>query len=657
MGLRTRARLEAMTFATDDLEWLAGRIAPSGTDFSPECVDTARGYLAAFTWPEGQTGHCALELEPVFRMGLGALGADICQRLAATSGQSADTLASFRDALYGLSSMIGNARTAAEAAAIGALEWRRTELAELAASCARIASAPPQTFRDAIQLLWLINTGVAYADHASLVSPGRLDQVLRPFYDADMASGTLTKAHALSLLESLYLLINNFVPDGLAIAVMVGGTDADGADMTHPLSFLCLEALRRTRLIYPTVGVCWHAKTPPSLTLRACELIAAGYATPAFFNDAVIRSGLEHYGVPRSDSHAYINSTCVEITPVGCSNVWVASPYYSLCAILLEEIAHQATSHTPTATFDAFWNAYRVRLATAVDAGAAKQRRCRESRRQHGGKPLQSVFTRDCISRSLDIDAGGARVNWVTCSFVGAANLADALQVIRTELYERQHMSFADLKRILDANYEGAEARRLAFLNAHPKYGNADPAVDALVARLATAIRDACGSQAMPPDNSAYIPGMFCWIMHERLGTQCGATPDGRKAGEPFADGGGPAQGREHNGPTRAILSTTSWDHAFLIGGLAYNMKFSSDLFATPDAVVRLSDLVVTFLKRGGFETQINVTSRALLDAAEKHPERHRDLIVRIGGYTDYFVRLSPEMRNEVRRRTEYTNV
>jgi len=142
--------------------------------------------------------------------------------------------------------------------------------------------------------------------------------------------------------------------------------------------------------------------------------------------------------------------------------------------------------------------------------------------------------------------------------------------------------------------------------------------------------------------------------MHERLGAVCGATPDGRRRGVPFADGGGPAQGRDISGPTRSILSTTSWDHHRLIGGLAYNMKFSARLFSSPQAVESLHDLVLTYLRRGGFETQINVVSRERLEEADKHPERYRDLVVRIGGYTDYFTRLSPGMRREIMDRTDH---
>jgi len=292
-----------------------------------------------------------------------------------------------------------------------------------------------------------------------------------------------------------------------------------------------------------------------------------------------------------------------------------------------------------------------------VTDGVILQNSRRELRRQNGGKPLQSVFTNDCVARGLDIDEGGARYNWVECSFVGLANLADSLAVVRAEVFDRKTIDFRTLKQTLDGDFRDAEPLRQHFLKGHPKYGNADPGVDALVAAVVERVKQECARHRMAPDAAHFIPGAFCWVMHERLGRVCGATPDGRKAGFPFADGGGPAQGRETSGPTSAILSTTSWDHAPLIGGVAYNMKFNSSLFDSPESVKRLEDLLVTYLRRGGFEVQVNVVNPETLRQARANPEQHRDLVVRIGGYTDYFVNLSPGMQDEVMMRTEFGRV
>ncbi|MBN2449966.1 MAG: hypothetical protein JXR77_06235 [Lentisphaeria bacterium] len=651
-GVVVRERLGALRFALDDAELLAGRLAPAGPGEREEAAGAAkalRGYPAA----GGQTGHCELDRSRIFRHGIDGMLAELATRLQDASGTAAAALDSFRQALLGLSEMIEHAALTAEALQEGADPERCRELEQIAISCRRVAHGPPATFRDAVQLLWLMDLAVMLGEQVSLVVPGHLDRTLWPFYARDRAAGRLEDPEALALLECLYILVNEAIPDGLAMSVMVGGRDPAGADVTNPLSFLCLEALRRTRMIYPTVGICWHEGTPRELTDLGVELIGLGIPNVAFFGDATIQKGLRGLGLPEVESCGYINSTCVEITPVGASNAWVASPYFSTPGILLDEVAAQAASARPAADFPAFLDAYRARLGERIAGAAAEQNRLREVRRLQGRKPLQSVFTRDCIERARDIDDGGARCNWVECSFVGLANLVDSLHVIRSEVFGQALLSFSDLQRVLEADFVGFEAVHHRFL-AYPKYGNADAAVDGLFDDIIRFAAAECRRQRMAPDGSAFVPGAFCWVMHERLGSTCGATPDGRRAGTAFADGCGPAQGREHRGPTAAILSTTAWDHSPLIGGAAYNMKFPAALFRERTSREGLRDLLLTFLRRGGFETQINVVDAETLRAARREPERHRDLVVRIGGYTDYFVRLSAGMQDEVIRRTEF---
>lgn len=666
-GMRTRDRLAALRFAVDDFDLLAGRplfttdplpVSKGGRVSDAEFQD-AEAYWSTLGLEPGQPGHCELDRSKAFELGLDALRRSLAGQADAAQGSKRENYQAFALAVEGLSTMIDHAAAAVAAAIPGASVVRKSELERMEASCRRIAHGPPDSFLDALHLLWFIDLGVQMADSAWLVGPGHLDRTLYPYYRRDLDAGLLTKEDALQRIEALYLHLNHSIPDGLAVPVMVGGRDTEGRDVSNDLSCLCLEALRRTNLVYPTVGVCWHADTPSELTSLAVELIAKGYPTPAFFGDETIQKGLRIHGVPSAESNHYINSTCVEITPVGSSNVWVASPYFSTCQILLEEIdAQAAAGNKAVATFDDFLSRYLARLSgRIISDGVIPQNEYRELRRRNGGKPLQSVFTNDCVARGLDIDEGGARYNWVECSFVGLANLADSLAVIRAEVFESRTLDFLSLKQALDGNFKDQEALRLRFLNCHPKYGNADAGVDALLATVVERVRQECARHRMAPDGASFIPGAFCWIMHERLGSACGATPDGRKAGFPFADGGGPAQGRERNGPTSAILSTTSWDHAPLIGGVAYNMRFNRALFDSVTAVKRLEDLLVTYLRLGGFEVQVNVLDPATLRNARDNPEPYRDLVVRIGGYTDYFVNLSRGMQDEVMQRTEFAGL
>lgn len=657
-GVCCREILSNVRLDIDDLELLIGRIQPGWTPFMPAEIKAAETYLEQYPPAPGQTGHCEPDYQPVFTIGLDGLLERIAERSRkAGTDEERQACESFRMAIEGLSVLIRHAAEVVEAAMPSAPETRRHELKAIAASCRRIAHQPPDGLRDAVQLMYFVFFGIMHGDGVYLVVPGHIDRTLRAFYQADMQSGRLNRDEALALLESLYLLINEYIPDGLAMSVMVGGRDAQGFDVTDDLSYLALEALRRTNLVYPTVGVCWHPGTPEALTDLAVDLISQGYTTPAFFGDDVVQKGLQALGLPADESCNYINSTCVEITPVGSSNVWVASPYFSICRLLLDEIAAQTTSGAPAPAFDVFFEAYQQRLAERIALAVTEQNSYREARRQWGGKPLQSVFTRDCIERGRDIDNGGARYNWVECSFVGLANLADSLYVIREEIFHKNQIRWTDLKKVLDSNFEGHESIRRRFLEGYPKYGLDHPEVDQLFGRIVSFLQRSCARHKIKPDGSPLVPGAFCWIMHAALGRECGATPDGRLAGFPFADGCGPAQGREKKGPTAAILSTTSWNHAPMIGGLAFNMKFNRSLCSSPDGVQRLKDLILTFLRRGGFETQINVVDNEMLRRAMQNPDAYRDLVVRIGGYTDYFVRLSPQMRSEVLARTEFANV
>ena len=658
IGLRTRDRLRHFRFELDDLELLVGRPALAPLELDQEALRQARAFLATlpFASTPGQTGHCELDRQILFEHGIdGALGMVQAYASAEQDPERRDTYQSFVYALEGLQVFVENAGSCARQNMADATPERQLELAEMARACEVCAHAAPQTFREAIQLLWLVDQAVAYADSAGLVSPGHLDRTLSHFYQRDLELGLLTQEDALALVESLYILINEFVPDGLAVAVMVAGADERGNDLTNGLSYLCLEALRRTKLVYPTVGICWTPQTPAGLVSLALELISQGFSNPAFFNDRTIRSGLQQYGIPKAESWKYINSTCVEITPVGSSNVWVASPYFPVCQFLLDEIASAANGSQIPPNFEEFLQVYFGRLGQAVEEAVKEQDSARRRREQFGGKPLQSVFTADCLGRGLDIDRGGARYNWIECSFVGLANLVDSLEVVRKEVYESGRVSFAGLQSLLESDFADHESERRRFLQAHEKYGNNAGTVEALMNRVVKTIQEQCGMHRVHPDGSYFVPGAFCWIMHEQLGKVCGATPDGRKAATPFADGCGPAQGRELRGPTAAILSTTSWDHTPLIGGAAYNMKFSKQLLQDETGRNGLKNLVFTFLNRGGFEVQVNVVDKDALQNARAYPEKYQDLVVRIGGYTDYFVRLSPRMQEELISRTEYS--
>ena len=296
--------------------------------------------------------------------------------------------------------------------------------------------------------------------------------------------------------------------------------------------------------------------------------------------------------------------------------------------------------------------AYRSHHSGAVRQAVIAMNTHQATRRYNGGFPLLSCFVNDCIARGADIDHGGARHNWIEPNFVGLSNLVDSLAAIRQFVYQEERVTMDELVRAMRDNFEGREDLRLMLLHRAPKYGNDDPTVDALATEMAAYIRDevSCYTTTL---GGPFLSGFFCWIKHVDLGRATAASADGRRAGFPLAAGSGPAQGRERLGPTAAVLSSTTWDHAPHLGGIAVNLKFSRPRDASAFQQ-RLLDVVETYLQRGGFEVQVNVVDRETLLAAREHPEQYRDLVVRIGGYSDYFVGLSEEMQEEIILRTEH---
>jgi formate C-acetyltransferase len=294
----------------------------------------------------------------------------------------------------------------------------------------------------------------------------------------------------------------------------------------------------------------------------------------------------------------------------------------------------------------------RRNLAGKVRAAAESADRTWTQRAKTACFPLASCFIADCIEKGQDFDRGGARYNWVENAFVGLANLADSLLAVRHLVYEQHEFGLKDFHAILQRNYEGHETLRQRILNLLPHYGTDNPEADTLATEWADFLIQTTEANTVGPHR--YVPGFFCWIIHERFGRETGATPDGRLACWPLADGAGAAQGRELNGPTASVLSTTAWSHRPVLGGLVHNLKLSKSMLRNTSNLTAARRVIETYLRRGGFEIQVNVVGRDTLLEAQAHPEQYQDLLVRVAGYTDYFVHLNPNMQSEVIARTEH---
>jgi len=599
----------------------------------------------------GQDSHMAIDYELLLSKGVNGIVAQIDAYMKSCSPEQLDFYYAARTCLLAIIKHSESySKLAERLAGQESDEARKKELLEIAKNCKKVPAEPAESFYEAVQSVHFVTYCLSINPlrmGAQQFQLGHPDRYLYPYYKSDIEKGVLTKEKAQLLLDCLGIQINMRVPSGLSSGYMVGGRDENGKLVANELTEMLMQVVDDIKLVYPAVGLCYTEEMPDSYLTKACEILSHGRSHPAIFNDDIITKGLQGYGVPEQQSHSYIHSTCVEITPVATSNVWVASPYTNLAQLLLDTMTREYGS------FDDHVATVLRLLDDSIKRNFDGQNNGRKRRAENSMNPLLSCFVNDCLERGTDIEKGGARYNWIMPSFVGMANLVDSLYALKKVVYDDKKYTVCELKEILDNNFEGNEPLRLYLLNDIPKYGNDIDEIDGYFGSFTNHIVSECKKYTGVHSEGNLIPSVFCWVMHERFGRDTGATPDGRRAGFPLGDGSGPCQGRELNGPTASILSSTKWEHHELIGGVAVNMKFSKSTLGDNSLSV-MQSLVKAYMQRGGFEMQINVTDKEILEKARKNPEQYRDLVVRIGGYSDYFTRLSPAMQSEVILRTEH---
>lgn len=649
---------EALYYAFENLapsitenELIVGKYITPLTD--EEKLDWEKNYLelAAENFPgQGQDSHMAIDYELVLKCGLYGIIEKIDGYIKSRP-EKADFYNSCRQCLLGVIRHSENyADAALELAKKEKNEKRKNELIKISEVCRNVPAYPAKSFYEAVQAVHFITYCITYYPqrrNPTLFQLGHPDRYLLPYYLSDIEKGIITKEYAQLLLDCLGIQMNVRTPRGLSVGYMVGGRECDGSVVQNELTHMCMQVVDDIHLIYPAVGLCYTSEMDDEYLENACRILLKGRSHPAIFNDDVISKGLRHYGVPQDEAHSYIHSTCVEITPVASSNVWVACPYTNMAQLLLDIMDREYVS------FDELFSAFFAKLDAAIKANFEKCNELRFIRSQRGINPLLSCLVNDCLERGEDIENGGARYNWIMPSFVGIANVVDSLYAIRELVFEKGELTIGEFSRILDKNFEGHEELHQYIQNKIPKYGNDIDDVDRLFGIITEHIICECENYTAILPNGKLIPSAFCWINHERMGTATGATPDGRCASFPLGDGSGPCQGREMNGPTASVLSSTKWEHYKMIGGIAVNMKFSKAFLGEKSNSI-MTSIIKTFMSRGGFEMQINVTDKETLEKALKNPDAYKDLVVRIGGYSDYFTKLSPEMQQEVIKRTEH---
>jgi pyruvate-formate lyase len=516
---------------------------------------------------------------------------------------------------------------------------------ELATAGERLAGAlqqaplhPAKSFYQAMvatNLMW-------YVDGCD--SLGRFDQDLGQYLDADLAAGRISRDEALELVRALWRSVNEC--NGWNVAI--GGTDRQGRSACNALTEICLEAAVGSRR--PNLALRVSRDMPYRVFDLALDSIASGCGLPALYNEeGYLEEVRTAFGCRDGDEHDFAFGGCTETMIHGCSNVGSIDGGISLLTVLDGSIrAHLPTAESFGQFFDLFMDDVRATVGRALDCVNRDQQFKAFAQPQ----PVRTLFTDDCLDRRVEYNAGGARYNGSVFNLGGLANVADSLAAIRDLVYGGA-IGAGELIEALDCNFAGHEMLR-ASISRCPKFGNDDERVDELAARVASEAFGAVRSHTLWRGGRGFMPACIMFMVYGWAGEAVGATPDGRPAREPVADSVGPVQGRDASGPTAMLSSVAKLPLSQAIGTPVLNIRLARAIFSTPEGRERVKALIRGFFSLGGMQVQVSVVDSAVLLDAMDHPERHNDLIVRIGGFSEYFNSLSPDLKLSVLQRTEH---
>jgi len=634
--------------------------------------------------------HLAVDYGRVLREGLGGYRARV---LAAQAGLD---LAEFADlkksyfyravliALDAVEAFAGRYAALAEESAKTAEAGRAAELREMARILRKVPMAPAETFQEAVQSLWLMHDILQIESNGHSLSFGRLDQYLLPYYQRSRASG-MSEEETCELLENLWLktfTINKIrswshtrfsAGSPLYQNVTVGGKTPDGRDAVNDLSWLVLRSVARCHLPQPNLTVRYHSRLSHDFMAECVEVIRCGFGMPAFNNDEIIIPSFLEKGVAKEDAYNYSAIGCVEVAVPGkwgyrCTGMsFLNFPKTLLIALndgvdpdsgkrVCEGCGHFLKMQSFDEVMKAWDSTIRrfCREAVILDSCADMVLE------QEVPDVLCSALTEDCIGRGKHLKEGGAVYDFISDLQVGIANLGDSLAAIRKCVYEDKSITRKALWSALQSNFAGEEGERIrGLLLDAPKYGNDDDAVDSLVVKGYDSYIDELSKYkntrfGRGPIGGRYYAGTSSISANVPQGAGTGATPDGRRAGEPLAEGCSPSHAMDVSGPTAVFKSVSKLPARSITGGVLLNQKVSPSMLEKERDREKLMLLLRTFFDRlHGFHVQYNVVSRQTLLDAQVHPEDHRDLIVRVAGYSAFFNVLSRRTQDDIIARTE----
>ena len=566
---------------------------------------------------------------------------------------------------------------------------RREELRHIATACRQVPGLPARSFREAVQAVWFLDFVLHSICGARDYSVGRFDQYMLPYYRRDVASGAITREEALELVECMYVKMNEFIgihdhftsPVKRSLCrdsvqyIVVGGQTSDGRDASNELSYLCLEATDELRIKEPSLTVRYHPGIDRSFWLAVCDAVRRGVSI-GIFNDEPMIASLLNLGIGLEDARGYVHYGCcnphlpgwepqlreyqhslvkpLELAlnngrdpyPVQQLRLYTEMDEHSPDYPVRETFEGPATGELEDLrTFDDLMRAVKAQIACDVQRAVDLKRRFyEEDYLKHRVFCFESALMHDCVARGKDLNHGGARYVHHNDYAAGLANIADSLMAIKKAVYEEGWLTLAELRDILAANFEGNEVVRQRLMNRYPKWGNDDDEVDAIAVEIAE-----CFCQEVLKHRDPVVgvcwPGIYSYHRFKPKGAISGATPDGRLAGTPLAENQGPGPGRDLLGPTAMLRSMAKLPfHLTPAGGDTFALH--PTLVSGPEGGKRLSELIETYFRLGGQHVQLNIVTEEMLRAAQAEPEKYKGLVVRVTGYSAYFVTLDRQSQD-----------
>jgi formate C-acetyltransferase len=635
-------------------------------------------------WGSAATGHRVVDYELIINQGVKVILAKIEEKLVPLNyynSEDAEKSAFYRASKCSLEAFCrfaGRFREKLLALVDGEDDSKqKAEYLAMAENFKKAPYEPCTTFYEALQIVWFSEFVLTLLGDTSLV--GRPDSYLYPFYRRDIDRGILTKEAAYEMIACFYYKQNE-IYDTWPGSLMVGGVDRENRPVWNELTEMFIEAVETTGLINPSVSVAYTKDMPRHILDKCVDVISKGYTKPSIFNDRIVRKGLEDAGVDPADARQYIHSTCVEITPIACSNIQVASPYINPTKALeyvlgrgkvlfgteqaLNVPVHYdmfkdiPISDDDLKDFGSFYGAVKKVMAQIIQKAIVLNCHYSLYTSRYHSSPLASALLNDCLERGKDSGAGGAKYNFFYPCFPGYVTMVDSLAAIKQAVFEEKKISLDDLARLCSTDFKDEERMRQYLVNRCAKFGNDDDEVDEIGKDFYDFLRTELAKyHHCLGDAATFHPSYFAWIMHGMLGRNAAATPDGRRQGEALSENLGASQGMDRNSPLGVVRSISKLDQTYGIGGIATNFRFSRSFAASPDGKKAITDFIEHFMNSDCFEVQFNVVDQATLLDAKTNPEKYSTLMVRVAGYSDYFTNLAPEIQDEIIRRTEHSAI